>query len=126
MNMPKMEFNLQNILNYLILILCISVSALLGFFVAWPQYLAYQQAQPVLVEKQMKNDQLEAFVKYLQNLSDFQEKLFANMGLARQAIPETEEAPFFLDQIIQIAGVTNVEIDTLTFGGLGGSSAKTN
>jgi hypothetical protein len=118
MEMPKMEFNLQSLVNYIIVIICLIGSLLLGFFVAWPQYRSYRDLQPVLTDTESKSEQLNAFVKYLQNLSDFQDRLFANMGLSKQAIPETEEAPFFLDQIVQIAEKANVAIDTLTFGGL--------
>lgn len=124
METPKLNFNLQDILNSIVLIACLAVAALLGFFVAWPQYQSYQNSQPLLYEKQLKSDQLTAFVSYLQGLSDFQDQLFANMGLSKQAIPETEEAPFFLDQIIQISNASNVEIDTLTFGGLSSTSSS--
>lgn len=127
MEMPKMEFNLQSLVNYIIVIVCLLGSILLGVFVAWPQYRSYRDLQPVLTDTESKNEQLNAFVKYLQNLSDFQDRLFANMGLSKQAIPETEEAPFFLDQIVQISEKTNVAIDTLTFGGLSApAKAKVN
>ena len=126
MTTPKLNFNVQNLLNSIVMIACLGVSALLGFFVAWPQYQNYQNAQPVLYITQTKNEQLNAFVTYLQGLSDFQDKLFANMGLSKQAIPETEEAPFFLDQIIQIAELAHVEINALTFGGLSSSSSSAN
>lgn len=124
--MFSFNLNLKKLVNYTVQIVCLAITVFSLVFVAWPQYKEYQASLPLLAEKQAKNEQMSAFVRYLQSLSDFQDKLFANMGLSKQAIPENDDAPFFLDQIIQIGEDTNVSIDSLSFGGLssGGSSSS--
>lgn len=118
MGMFDFDFNLRKLVNYTVQIVCLAITVFSLVFVAWPQYKAYQEALPLLAEKQAKNEQMSAFVRYLQSLSDFQDKLFANMGLAKQAIPENDDAPFFLDQILQIGKASSVSVESLTFGGL--------
>ena len=109
--------NVQGVLNYAIWIISILLIAFLSVGVIYPQYQNYQFLKEQIPAKQAELSKISAFVDYLNNLAALQDKLNSNKELASQAIPIEEETPYFLDQVIQIAGEAEVELDGLVFGG---------
>ncbi len=116
------SLGVATIKDYGSVILILGIAFLLGFFVIIPQYKAFVANKKTITKLEERSMSVGNHLKYLQKLSDLEGELEENQELSRQAIPNEEDVPFFLNQIINIADISGVDLLNLSFGGISDSS----
>lgn len=84
-----------------------------------PQYNAYKSLGLDLEAERVKLSGVQDRLNYLKSLYDLRDQLEANIQLASQAIPDNKDKiPSVLDQLLQIADVAGVEIQSQSLAGI--------
>lgn len=121
-----MDFNFKSILNYIAVIINSIVIIALIFLVILPQYNLYVEHQTTIVEAREQFEKVDAHYTYLKNLEILQDDLYKNIDLAKQAIPEEEDVPQFLNQIAVMAKESEVDLSKNDFSGSSRPTATKN
>jgi len=110
---------LNNILSYLVTLIAVAVAVLSILVLIIPQYGNYQalQSEKITVESELST--IQAHAGYLQNLYSLRDKLVANIEISEQAIPVSKDRiPLVLDQLLQIAENSRVEVTDQSLSGV--------
>lgn len=115
----KFSLNLEDIRDYLLVLVCFAIALAAIFLLAIPQFrgistvsLDYDTSQTRLIELRSQRE-------YLKGLVGLEEELEANIELADQALPSTEDrVPYTLDQIVQITETSRVAVESLSLVGI--------
>ncbi|PIR42383.1 hypothetical protein CO058_01180 [candidate division WWE3 bacterium CG_4_9_14_0_2_um_filter_35_11] len=92
---------------------------LLFYLLIIPQYRSYKQLVLDLESENLKFTEVEQRLNYLQSLYDLKDQLASNIQLAIESIPDNKDKiPNSLDQLLQIAIITGVNVDSQSLVGI--------
>jgi Tfp pilus assembly protein PilO len=116
----KIDFvaSLKKVFSYALWIVCFALSALSVYFVIYPGYYDYYALNEQLTQVNTEYEKVSAHLSYLNKLKALGPELDENIKIAKEALPIEEEIPYFLDQTIQIAKESALEVQAINFGGL--------
>lgn len=112
----KLRENLSSIIPLLFVFGFFSVGVVAGYF-AYTEYLRIPELKLQIEAKKQELSKVTAYANYLQNLQSLGEKLDNNIKLSEQGITLKHEIPQLMNQMIQIANQTQVELISLIFAG---------
>ena len=96
----------ENILNFIIPLVCIGVSLVIGFFVIYPYFKNAPKVKIEIAEKQQLKQVLEKKVWILKKNAEFKQVLDEGSALVDKVLVSDANVPQLLDEVYQIA--TNV------------------
>src|SRR3989344_2246945 len=119
------KINISALSSYLIIIICALVSIASLIYLVIPQFQKLSEINSQKEQVETQFNQVKSRADYLDGLNNLQDELDQNIELSKQAIPTSEdEIPYILDQMIQIASESGVEISSLGLGGVSSATAE--
>lgn len=119
LSMPKFSLNLEDIRDYLIVILGFGISIVLVFLLIIPQFEKISVINAKFVQVDSKLQEVTRQSDYLEGLVGLKDELQSKIDIADQVLPSTEDrVPYTLDQLVQIAEESNVSVDSLSLSGI--------
>ncbi len=116
---PKFSLHFEDIRDYLIIIIGFGVCIASIFLLVIPQYGQISVISANFSSAQVKLDEVTRQSQYLESLVGLKEELESKIALADQALPATEDrVPYTLDQLVQVADISNVSIESLNLSGI--------
>jgi len=109
----------------LISILLIVIAFVVAYFGGYNQYLGILKIKDSTVEENKNLDKLSAQKEYLKSLADDRAELEGRQKLAQQAVPLSDDISDLMNQVIEMAKTTGIELTDLSFSGLGNGEEST-
>ncbi|MFC1756296.1 type 4a pilus biogenesis protein PilO [Patescibacteria group bacterium] len=119
-NMDMMMLK-ETIVNYIVPIVCLIASVLIGVFILMPSYKSIPNLSADLDQKTMLEINLRAKLNNMNRLLDFKGIVEENSDLVNKVLVSEELVPGLLTQIDKIARESGLDVNRLNYG-LGSSS----
>ncbi|RJR27392.1 hypothetical protein C4561_02470 [candidate division WWE3 bacterium] len=101
--------------NFLVPIVCLTISAILFFLIIYPSVSRVPQLQSDLESKRALRDTLAAKKENIYKLVDFKSVVDENSLLVDRALPSEEFVPALLDQVDTIARNSGLDVTKLSY-----------
>ncbi|OGC68702.1 hypothetical protein A2415_01985 [candidate division WWE3 bacterium RIFOXYC1_FULL_39_7] len=116
LNMSFESTKIKNVLlNFLVPIVSVTVSALLFFFIVYPSIVDMPMIKAELETQTALRDLLRAKRDNINKLVDFKSVVDENSLLVDRALPSEERVPALLDQVDSIASSSGLEVTKLSY-----------
>lgn len=103
------------LLNFLVPLICIGVTAALGFFVFYPSFQSYKPLKKEVADKQLLSTQLATKLTNLENLKEFKAVVDQNSALVQSVLVGEAMVPQLLTQIDQVARESGLTVTNLNY-----------
>jgi Tfp pilus assembly protein PilO len=105
----------ENILNFIIPLVCVLVSVIIGVFVIYPYFRDAPKVKTEIQDKQQLKQVLEKKVWILKKNSEFKPVLDEGSALVDRVLVSEANVPQLLDEIYQIASNLGLEVTRLNY-----------
>jgi len=105
----------QNLLNFIVPLICVLVSIVIGIFVIYPYFKNAPKVKEEVQQKQQLKQVLEKKVWILKKNAEFKQVLDEGSGLVDKVLVSEANVPQLLDEVYQIATNIGLEVTRLNY-----------
>ena len=96
------------------IILCLILSAILGFFLLWPQYQKFSDGRWKVKEKKIERDNQEEYFSHMESLSNDLKDYGEQISKIISAFPSEPDVPALLNFIANASAQNGMNLEKIT------------